>query len=112
MAYLDATEIRDVLQQRYGMDLEEKISRVEFELPNGERPYFHIADDWQPYIEPEEQHSYVLQIQDGEDVRDMPFKSLQALMTSFASFQRLNQYRLTALEDGEVIQEFIPDKKR
>lgn len=110
MAGIEAKEIRDILQQRYGIDLQEKITRVEFVLPNGERPYFHVADSFKPYIEPQPQHEYMLCIQEGEYVREMPFRSLQTLMMSFASFQRLNQYRLAALEDGNVIQEFRPEK--
>lgn len=110
MAYTDAKEIRSILQQRYGVDLQERISRVEFVLPNGERPYFHVEDDYRPHIEPEPQPEYTLLVYDGEEPRTMHFKSLQTLLTSFASFQRLNLYRLVAMQDGMVIQKYIPTK--
>ena len=112
MAYTDAKEIRSILQQRYGMDLQEHISRVEFVLPNGERPYFHISDSFRPYIAPQPKHSYVLEIvEDGElgttAVRALN-GSLQSLQNSFDSFKLLNRYALVGKIDGVVTMTYTP----
>lgn len=105
----DAEIIRETLEKHYAEDLKEKISRVEFVLPTGERPYFHIADSFKHTAPPPPpQHRYVLEIYDSEDVRELEFRSIKSLLTSFACFQRLNQYQLIAKEDGKIIQEFIP----
>ena len=109
MAGIEAKEIRSILEQRYGIDLQEKISRVEFVLPNGERPYFHIADDYKPYIPPQPQHSYVLEIlEENGDISQRECGSLQSLQSSFNSFKLLNKYALVGKIDGITVMQFIP----
>jgi len=110
MAYTDAKEIRSILQQRYGMDLQEHISRVEFVLPNGERPYFHISDSFKPYITPQPKHSYVLEIVEDGDVSQRECGSLQSLQNSFDSFKLLNRYALVGKIDGVAAMTYTPEK--
>lgn len=109
MARLDAKEIRTVLEQRYNMPLEERISRVEFVLPNGERPYFHCSDSFKPSEPVVEKHEYLLLVYDGNgEPRPMPFGSRETLDNSFKAFRKLNVYKIEAVEDGKTVAVFEP----
>ncbi len=97
-------ELRKMLNDRYSIDIDEKITRVEFISQKGERVYFHTDDK---FISEE----YILNIYEKDSVRQLQFKSMESLIKSFASFQRLNQYRLSAVAGGKVIQEYTPTKE-
>lgn len=110
MARLDAKEIRTVLEQRYNMPMEERISRVEFVLPNGERPYFHCSDSFKPSEPVMEKHDYILLVYDGNgEPRPMPFGSRETLDNSFKAFKKLGVYILEAVVDGAVVNRFKPE---
>lgn len=106
----ETAEIRQQLLQRFGIDLQEKITRVEFVSPLKTGVYFHVYDSFQPPKPPEEKTEYLLLITDGDDTRALPFKTEQRLKAAFDSFKKLEQYKLAATVNGETRWKFIPKK--
>ena len=101
----DAEELRAVLKERFGIELEEKITRVEFISPQGQGVYFHVNDGWMPPKPPPVQYAVVIHTPGGE-VRQMQFKTEKTMDVAFDSFKSKEVYTVLAVVDGIVKKEY------
>ena len=104
----EVQELKAMLEDRYNIDIDEKITRVEFISQTGEKVYFHTDDK---FVKENPSEESILNIFEDKEIRVLPFKSMDSLIKSFASFQRLNQYKLSAVVNGKIIQEYTPIKE-
>ena len=111
MAFIPKAEmekLREDIKKHYGIDITERITRVEFVGQSGQCTYLHTEDQYKPVQQPTEKVEYCLCINDGGDIRQLPFKSRDRLKVAFDSFKRLEQYQLTATLNGTVLWEYSP----
>ena len=104
----DMQRLREDIKKHYGVDIPDKITRVEFVGQGGGCTYMHTDDRFEPPKPPEEKTEYLLHIMDGADTRILPFKSEQRLKAAFDSFKMLEQYGLAAAVNGETKWKFTP----
>lgn len=101
-----AEELRAVLKERFGIELNEKITRVEFIASQKTGVYFHVNDGWMPPKPPPVQYAVVIHTPGGE-MRQMQFKSEKTMNIAFNSFKEKGVYTVLALVDGIVKKEYI-----
>lgn len=98
----ETEKICRMVEEKYDIAIKEPINKIEFISQQKQRTYFHCEGP---------KSEYVLVLDKGEIYeRQFKFKSLKGLMDAFASFQRLQKNTLTALENGQVIQQYTPEK--
>ena len=117
MADLSAKEtaaLRLDIQNRYNIEIDAPITRVEFENTNKVRTYFRADDSYvtpeaeKPKAEPK-QSPYELTIWDTKDDDKpsvMKFASLTAAVMGFQAMQRMNYAKIVLTERGTVIQKY------
>lgn len=117
MADINVTQtaaLRKDLKDRYGLEIDARITRVEFENSNKVRTYFRTDDS---YVPPEaenpktdqKQSPYELTIWDTKDddkPSTMHFASLDGAMMGFAAMQRMNYVKIVLTEQGIIIQKY------
>ena len=102
----DTAEIRNLLKSRYGLDLQEKITRVEFISRKKTGVYFHVNDGFEPPKPPQVQYAVVIHTPGGE-VRRMQFKSEKTMDTAFESFKNKGDYTVFAIVDGVIRKKYM-----
>lgn len=111
MAYISDSEMQKLrrdIKNHYGVDIPEKITRVEFVNQSGGTAYMHTDDRFELPKPPQKQVEYLLHITEDGDTRALPFSSEQRLKDAFESFKRLDKYTLAATVDGEIKWGFTP----
>lgn len=102
--------LRKELKNRYGLEIDARITRVEFENVNKCRTYFHAEDSWQPPAPPPEpKHDYeVKAFKDMFDESPTVYTStdLSAAMGIYAAYYRAGYYCVELREDGNLLQCF------
>ncbi|MBE6878667.1 MAG: hypothetical protein E7488_05830 [Ruminococcaceae bacterium] len=101
----DVEELRAVLRERFDIELDEKITRVEFISPQRTSVYFHANDSWMPPKPPPVQYAVVIHTPGGE-VRQMQFKTEKTMDVAFDSFKSKGVYTVLAVVDGVVKKEY------
>lgn len=104
-------DLREELQDRYGLSIDAKITRVEFENGSKVRTYFRAEDSWQPPApEPEPKHEYkvVAYERRHRNIEAEPKViyngTLPAAMGVYATYQRAGYAKVELWEDDKLIQ--------
>ena len=106
-------DLRNDIKDRYGLEIDGVITRVEFEEQGRNRVYFRAEDSYKPNKaaakqEEKPKNEYKLYVYDSEDTppRIMQFGALDAAMFAYAAMQRLSKSKLVLEENGTVIQKY------
>ena len=105
--------LRVDLKNRYDLDIDARITRVEFENTAGVRTYFRADDSWTPPApEPEPQHEYkvVAFEKKHRNIDAQPivkhFITLPSAMAIYATYQRAGYAKVELYEDGVLMQKY------
>lgn len=106
--------LRTDLKNRYNLDIDARITRIEFENTAGVRTYFRADDSWtppaQPEPVPEPAHEYkVVAFEKVHRTIDAQPKvayntTLAAAMAIYATYQRAGYALVELYEDNTLIQ--------
>lgn len=104
---MQTSVLRAEIKRRYGKDINHKIKKVVFLLPNNNRVIFTAEDSFE--AEKEEEHRTVFRLfiyenSPTEEPGVMEFKTLEAAMTAFCIQQKNNHARLCLMEDDKPLQ--------
>lgn len=103
-------DLRNDIKDRYGLEINAKITRVEFEEQGRNRVYFRAEDGYKP-PKPEELPKSVYKVliwerKLDEEPSEMRFKALETAMIAFRNQQHLNFAKIVLLEDSTVLQTY------
>lgn len=105
--------LRKDIKDRYGLEIEAPITRVEFEEQGRNRVYFLAEDNYKPQKPPEPvKVVYTLLIYETkltEEPSVMKFGTLGAAMIGFRAMQHQNYAKLVLMEDSTVLQTYRGD---
>ena len=106
-------KLREEISDRYGLEIEAKITRVEFESEGRNRVYFRAEDGWKAKEQPKAKKDvYLLEIYESEEDNEpnvMIFKALDAAMIAFSLLQKRNNIKIVLKENDAVIQTYEND---
>ena len=110
----DMQQLRADIKKHYGIDIAERITRVEFVAQGGGCTYMHTDDRFEPPKPQEEKVEYLLHIMDGSS--PMQFATKEGLKRGFELQKTYNQHcffphRVVATINGAVKWEFTPKNK-
>lgn len=102
--------LRKELKNRYGLEIDARITRVEFENVNKCRTYFHAEDSWKEPEQPLEPTSEyeVKAFKDHFDNTPAVHTNttLAAAMGIYAAYYRAGYFCVELREDGNLLQRF------
>ena len=114
MRDIDATaaeRLRRNVKQRYGLELDSKIKRVEFENTSGVRAYFSVDDAYEP-PRPHEPLRDVWEVRTsfiGQEPETIPFDSYENALRAFEVWQGCRYDKVELLKNGEAVQQYKKD---
>ena len=107
-------DLREELQDRYGLSIDARITRVEFENSNKVRTYFSAEDGYvppappEPPAEPAKVYKVVAYEKKHRNIDAQPivkrFVTLLAAMAIYATYQRAGYAKVELWEDDKLIQ--------
>lgn len=107
-----AEKLRRNVKQRYGLDLDSRIKRVEFENTSGVRAYFSVDDAYEPPRPPEPPRD-VWEVRTsfiGQEPETIPFDSENNAQTAFKAWQGCKYDKVELLKNGEAVQQYERSK--
>ena len=115
MSDIDATaaeKLRRNVKQRYGLDLDSRIKRVEFENTSGVRAYFSVDDAYEPPRPPEPPRDVweVRTHRAGQAPETIPFDSYENAQRAFKAWQSCKYDKIELLKNGEAVQQYERSK--
>lgn len=115
MRDIDATaaeKLRRNVKQRYGLDLDSRIKRVEFENTSGVRAYFSVDDAYEPPRPPESPRD-IWEVRTsfiGSEPETIPFDSYENALRAFNAWQSCRYDKVELLKNGEAVQRYERSK--
>ena len=105
-------DLRKELQNRYGLNIDTRITRVEFENSNKVRTYFRAEDSWVPPQQPkaeEPKHEYILltwakKSDLAKEPKKVTIETLHSAMNIYATYQIAGYTKVELWEDGKILQ--------
>lgn len=109
-------DLREELQDRYGLSIDARITRIEFENSNKVRTYFRAEDGYVPPAppkteEPKHEYKVVAYEKRHRNIEDEPKviynSTLPAAMGVYATYQRAGYAKVELWEDDKLIQRCV-----
>lgn len=105
-----AKRLRSIIKQRYGIEIEGRIYRLEFRYGSG-RARFSVDDIYEPPRPPEPPRD-VWEVRTsfiGSEPETIPFDSYENAQTAFNSWQSCRYDKVELLKNGETVRQYKKD---